>query len=279
MLPRSLAVTLFLVMNITAADLTVDHVTVAGMDLHKLQAVFADAGLPTEYGGKHPNRTTEMSLASFADGSYLELIAKQPDADPKAFAAHPWAKLIEANVGPCAWAIRSSEVAEDLRWLANAGIHTGGVETSGRARPDGLQIRWQTGQIGERRGAFFPFLIQDLTPRANRATLHGKPSAPQFTGVSKVIIAVRGLDDAIAQYRKAFALGPPQRRTDADFGAALAEFAGTPVVLASPSGRNWLAERLDKYGEMPCAFVIRRQSAGKLTWLKLDGIGGRIGIE
>ncbi|MGH9647203.1 MAG: VOC family protein, partial [Bryobacteraceae bacterium] len=73
-----------------AADLTIDHVTVAGKDLKSMQATLAALGIPSEYGGPHSNHATEMALTSFPDGSYLELIAIQPNADPAAVAAHYW---------------------------------------------------------------------------------------------------------------------------------------------------------------------------------------------
>ncbi len=60
---------------LAAADLTIDHVTVAGKDLKAMQAALTALGIPTEYGGPHSNHATEMALTSFPDGSYLELIA------------------------------------------------------------------------------------------------------------------------------------------------------------------------------------------------------------
>jgi hypothetical protein len=36
----------------------------------------------------------------------------------------------------------------------------------------------------------------------------------------------------------------------------LASFNGTPVVLAAPTGTGWLEQRLEKFGESPCAFLI-----------------------
>ncbi|MDQ2946532.1 MAG: VOC family protein, partial [Acidobacteriota bacterium] len=62
-----------------AVNLKVDHATLACTDLRKLRAELASAGVPNEYGGKHRNRATEMAIASFQDGSYLELMGKQAD--------------------------------------------------------------------------------------------------------------------------------------------------------------------------------------------------------
>ena len=70
-----------------AVDLKIDHVTVAGSDLKKMQSDLSAIGIPSSYGGPHSNRATEMALISFPDGSYLELIAIQANADPQMAAA------------------------------------------------------------------------------------------------------------------------------------------------------------------------------------------------
>jgi hypothetical protein len=51
---------------LSATDLKIDHVTVAGEHLDAMRkALTAVAGLPTEYGGPHSNHATEMALVSF----------------------------------------------------------------------------------------------------------------------------------------------------------------------------------------------------------------------
>src|SRR5881409_2015643 len=72
---------------LAGGDLTIDHVTVAGARLKDLQTALAAVGIGADYGGAHSNRATEMAIVSFPDGSYLELIALQADADAKMVAA------------------------------------------------------------------------------------------------------------------------------------------------------------------------------------------------
>src|SRR5689334_21782694 len=88
---------------LSAADLHVDHVTVAGHDLRQLQEALAAIGIQTVYGGAHRNGVTEMSLTSFPDGSYLEAIGVQPKAYPQALAMHEWAKFLAGTAAACAW--------------------------------------------------------------------------------------------------------------------------------------------------------------------------------
>ena len=259
-----------------AEQLKVDHVTVAGKDLRAMQRALEAAGIQTENGGPHSNRATEMALASFPDGSYLELIAIQPQADPAAVAAHAWRKFLEGNAGPCAWAVRPTEFAAEVKRL-----HADQPIRNGRRRPDGVQLEWETAQVGPGNGVFLPFLIHDFTPRELRAYPSGKALVTNFTGVTKVILAVKDLEAAIEKFRQAYNLPAPQRRDDAEFGARLASFPATPVVLATPlAPQSWLAKRLEEFGEAPCAFVLGRAKPGRrITWLDSAALGWHLGLE
>ena len=274
---------------IMSAELKVDHVTAAGKDLRAMERGLRSAGLPFEYGGPHASHATEMTLTSFPDGSYIELIAIQPQADPAAVAASLWNKCMQANAGPCAWAVRPADLSTEAERLRNATIAVTQPAKNGRRRPDGVQLEWETAQVGSANGNFFPFLIHDFTLRERRAYPSGKPTAGQFTGIVKVVLAVNDLAAAIAQYEKAYGLSAPQRQEDPGFGAKLAWFTGTPVVLAMPSSpQSWLARRLQRFGELPCAFVLGGGEVSKATtkwfgkpiaWLAPEVLGWRLGVE
>ena len=276
-----------------AEQLQVDHVTVAGKDLRAMQAALHAVGIASEYGGPHSNHATEMALTSFPDGSYLELIAIQPQADPAAVAAHEWRKSLEGNGGPCAWAVRPADLAAEVARLRGAGIAAGAPKKNGRKRPDGVQLEWETASVGPGNGTFFPFLIHDFTPRERRAFPSGKPLAPDFRGVAKVVIAVEDLDAAIAQFRRAYGLPAPERQEDPGFQAKLAWFRDTPAVLAAPlTPESWLAERIRRFGEAPCAFILGRAKEGSykvtpgskwfakpVSWFDAGALGWRLGLE
>jgi len=224
------------------ADLQVDHITIAARDLDSARRIYAAAGIATEFGGNHANGQTRMALASFADGSYLELIAPQPGAD---VSPHYWGKFMLADAGPCAWAIRSAGIAADTARLKPSGV---AIETqrNGRKRPDGVELKWETADLGPGSpGSFFPFLIHDETPRERRVFPQGKPTAPEISGVRFVVIAVANLTEAIAKYRAAFQLPEPRMEHNR------AWFAGTPVILASG-----FTARLTRFGESPAAFIL-----------------------
>src|SRR5260370_6405204 len=159
-----------------AADSRIDHVTIAGSELKQIQAKLAAVGIATVYGGAHSNHATEMALVSFPDGSYLELMGIQANADTQAVAGHVWAKFLKENAGPCAWAMREKDLAAEVSRLKAAGIAVSAPVGSGRTRPDGERLEWETSDVGaETRGTFFPFLIHDKTPREHRAFPQGKP--------------------------------------------------------------------------------------------------------
>jgi hypothetical protein len=271
------------VFPLMAQQFHIDHVTVAGQNVVAMQKALRDAGIPSEYGGPHSNHATEMALASFPDGSYLELIAIQPKADPAALAAHYWHKFLESDGGPCAWAIRPADFDSELQRLRKTGVAVTGPNKSSRKRPDGVQVDWETAQVGPTNGGFFPFLIHDFTPRDLRAFPGGKPTTTEFSGIAKVVIAVRNLDDAIARYRQAYHLEPSYERVDPSFGAKFAIYSASPLLLAAPlSAESWLSARLDQFGEAPCAFVLSKVNGSLrfegIAWLDSTQLGWRLGI-
>lgn len=260
---RFFAIFALSLLPIFGAEFQIDHATVAGSSLETMRQAFTAAtGTPTEYGGRHVNHATEMALASFPDGSYLEFMAIQQHADLAAVVAHVWSKFLTNNAGPCAFALRTLNIAAEVTRLRSVGIQVKAPEHSGRTRPDGTRLEWQTTDVGPGvRGSLFPFLIEDLTPRKNRLYLTGKPTTDRFRGISRVVIGVRDLDGAVAQYRRAFGLPEPRFQEDAQFGARLAWFENTPIVLAQGLAENsWLGRRVREYGDAPCAFVLAASS-------------------
>jgi hypothetical protein len=277
--------------HVMGATLQIDHVTIAGAHLDALRKAFTEvSGLPTEYGGPHSNHATEMALTSFPDGSYLELMGIQANADPVAVSMHEWSKFLQNNGGPCAFAIHVPDIMAEVVQLKAAGIAAGKPESSGRTRPDGTKLAWQTLDVGPgHRGSLFPFLITDQTPRELRVYPSGKPSTDRASGVSKVVIGVKNLQDAIGQYRRAFGLAAPHRESNAELQAAVAWFEGTPIVLAQGIDDNSpLNRRVREYGEAPVAFVLRGHGPHanhshwfkhSILWMRESQLGWKLGIE
>ena len=113
-----------------------------------MQDSLASFGLKTENGGPHSNHATEMALLSFPDGSYLELIGLQQSPDPKAVAAHYWSKFLQADAGPCAWAVQVPDVSAEAQRFSSLGIAVTTPAKNGRTRMDGVQLDWDFARVG-----------------------------------------------------------------------------------------------------------------------------------
>ena len=253
-----------------------------------------DAGINSEPGGPHSNHATEMAVASFPDGSYIELIAPQKAFDPAMLAQHAWGALISGDAGPCAWAVRPRDFAAEVTRVRGAGISVK-VQTSGRTRPDGVALQWETAIIGDAiSGTFFPFLIRDTTDRQKRAYPSGKPDNRDETGVLRVVVAVKKIADAVDRFHLVYPdSGHALKQVDTAFGAQLAWFPDSPVIFAEPVGSSSrVAQRIEAFGEGPIAFILGAKKAPKgerqtksrwfgrdIQWFDAEKLGWPLGIE
>jgi hypothetical protein len=234
--------------------LKVDHVTIAGARLGPLEQAFTSVGLKPEYGGPHSNGITHMALLSFADGSYIELISTLEPGQISPL----WHTHIAGDGGPCAWAVEVDDVAAEAARLAALGVPVAGPTYLNRRRPDGVLVEWDLAFLGSGGpGATLPFIIKDRTPRVWRVPPSTQVAEAGLRGVAMVVLGVEHLDRSIDLFRRLYGWPAPQTGEDADLGARLAHFPGTPVTLAAaPQKSGWLAERLARFGESPCAFLL-----------------------
>src|SRR5262249_12970525 len=141
-------------------------------------------------------------------------------------APHPgqaWGKFIDERGGPCAWAIHVDDIGKEVERFKAAKVPVLDPARGGRMRTDGVRLEWETAGVGPGdRGALFPFLIHDITPRERRVYPAGKPTTEEYGGVSKVVLAVKDLKAAVALYRRGFGLPQPKEQKDAHLGATLA---------------------------------------------------------
>jgi hypothetical protein len=254
----------------------IDHVTIAGPDLRKLEAAFATQGLHFEYGGAHSNGVTHMSWLGFEHGSYLELISSmRPQIRSPWWHAH-----IRGDAGLCAWSIVADNVADEADRIMSRGIAVQGPVHMQRQKPDGRTVEWDLAFIGEgEAGATLPFIIKDRTPRDWRV----KRNTDFALGVDSVVLAVANVAEAIELFGRVYDLPAPQRQFVASLGCEVVGFPGTPVAVAAPPDEgHWLAHRLRMFGPCPCACLLAVDAvdaAGSwfgrpIRWLDVDALLG-----
>jgi hypothetical protein len=249
--------------------LELDHASVCGSNLDSLRQAFTDVGMTPDFGGAHANGITQMAYIGFDDQSYLELIAPVKAGVTE---GSDWARFMSADAGPCAWAVGTTGLAEDLERLKKAGIAVTEPKKGSRKRPDGMAIEWSTADVGPGiPGSLLPFMIEDQTPRMWRFQNSNSVKGAPVTGIENVVIGVNNLDESIALFRKAYGWSEPLMENQKDIGK-MAYFPGEPVILATPMGGGWLADRIGKYGQGPVAYLLgTRDFAAAAKKYKLSG--------
>ena len=257
-----------------------DHALICVSDLAPTQQGLADVGLKPDYGGHHGHATTQMAQLGFPDGSYIGVEAP---VDPLVETGTPQSALMKANAGPCGWSATSTDMKGDLERISKMGVKVGEPEARSRTRPDGTLAEWRSASLGSGvPGSNLPFLIEDKGPRSNRAP-HASPGTEGTTlsGVGVVVLGVKNLDESIALFRKVYGLPAPKVEDHPEFGAKVAYFTGTPVMLAAAASTDsWVAERIGRLDQIPLAFLLHADDfkvaskhfslpAGK-RWFNLD---------
>lgn len=242
-----------------------DHAVIAVADLGSAVEDYRALGFTVAMGGRHPGRTSHNALVAFGDGSYLELIA-WPEPGP----AERWFnELARHGEGLADFALVPEDVPRAVREARERGLELNGPLDGARVRPDGREVKWQTG----RQKTFdLPFLCGDVTPRGLRVPEgEARVHANGATGVARVSVAVHDVD--VSRGRYAALLGPqagndlPSHIPQAPgLRTAFVAMGGTTIALLSPGpgGRDEappletrVRARLAARGEGPVALVLR----------------------
>lgn len=144
---------------------TWDHTVEFVNDLKSAERTFADAGLTSQYGGKHVGHGTENSLAYFAD-NYLEFLAlydreealsETPD---HGLIFHEAGELLPGYVGFYRPALHVHGIEQAAERLTAKGLDLGHIVPGNRTTAAGEEIRWRLLWIkGDDRGLRYPFVI------------------------------------------------------------------------------------------------------------------------
>ena len=236
--------------------LGIDHLVIVVNDLEGAAEDYRRLGFTVVPGGRHPVGS-HNSLITFADGSYLEIIAFYRQATD-----HRWWGPLEAGERLVDYCLRTDDLRGDTRKLRDGGVEINDPVPWQRQRPDGYELKWLLSLArGSHRGVA-PFLIEDVTPREERV-----PPAPVHEngalGVNTLIVAVNETAGIARMYERA--LGRPGEEIENDGVAA----AGVRFVvgrhalefLAPAGAQSPLADWLEEYGPSPYSAEIATDAA------------------
>lgn len=141
----------------------IDHIVIAARELNSAMETYRRLGFSVVEGGAHPYGS-HNALIGFEDGSYIELLGFYEESP-----AHPWWDLLhERGGGLIDFCLATDNIRADLAAFRAAGVAAGDLTEGGRRRPDGYEVKWINNKVGGEFQGLMPFIIEDVTPRAQR---------------------------------------------------------------------------------------------------------------
>jgi catechol 2,3-dioxygenase-like lactoylglutathione lyase family enzyme len=230
-----------------------DHVVLAVRSLSRAVRHFESLGFTVTPGGVHQSGRTHNALITFADDSYLELLALRRWwqralvrglgamgalglVTKRLMTREGWfVERLAAGGGLADFAVATTSVDAALAALRQRGVGVDGPLAQGRTRPDGQRLSWKLAmpRVGD-----LPFIIEDVSSRSLRV-----PAGPArrhrngVTGIAGVVVAVSELDASVQRYRELLGVEPEWSRHDAVLGGHTARFTlrSSAVTLATPT--------------------------------------------
>jgi hypothetical protein len=139
---------------------SIDHIVLGTPDLDAgIEEVWRRLGVRATPGGRHPAWATRNALVALGEGTYLEILAPDPDqASPKGGRPLGLDELDAPRL--VAWAANGSELEEFVRKARGRGLDLGAVSAGGRRRPDGVLLAWKLTDFTKVQGdGLVPFFI------------------------------------------------------------------------------------------------------------------------
>jgi hypothetical protein len=137
-----------------------DHVVYGVADLDTAMDELAERlGVRPAAGGQHVGRGTRNALLGLGGGTYLEVIAADPEQAPF---AGPLSFALDRLGLPrlVGWACRTADLDERVAAARERGYDPGDVREMSRRRPDGFLLEWRlTRQEPDPDRLVVPFLI------------------------------------------------------------------------------------------------------------------------
>ncbi len=184
-----------------------DHLVILVDDLAASSADYRQRGFNVVQGGEHKAFGSHNALIPFADGTYLELATFRAKAPYLSRASEYQSRLAAGESRLAArWLsmnglpsglIDFALIPENLDLVRQRGVDIAELEM-GRARPDGVELRWKMGHPAT---LDLPFLIEDVTPREWRVP--AETNHPNGAlGITQLTIIVDDLGRSSKHYRR-----------------------------------------------------------------------------
>jgi hypothetical protein len=237
--------------------LGIDHLVIVVNDLDAAAADYRRLGFTVVPGGRHPVGSHNV-LISFADGSYLEIIAFYREASD-----HRWWSPLQEGERLVDYCLQTDDLRGDTEKFRSVGIEINDPVPWARTRPDGYELKWLLSLARGRHRGVAPFLIEDVTPRSERVP-------QQFAhqngacGIRRLVIAVAGTTEVARAYENVLGCAA-EVVEDAllrasgvrlTIGPHALEFL-SPIASESPL-RQWIED----YGPSPYSAEIQTASRG-----------------
>jgi catechol 2,3-dioxygenase-like lactoylglutathione lyase family enzyme len=233
----------------------IDHVIILVDDLDRGIEQYRKLGFTVTPGGKHP-RYTHNALVTFADGSYLELIAfyEQP-ASTNPNEGHRWFKHVGKGGGIIDYALAAPNLDALVADADTRDFTHGAASPGARKRLDGVEIAWKSAMAkGDPNVGGLPFLIEDVTDRGLRVPSESSTHDNTVRGIRSLVVAVQDLDAAVTRYCTLLEREKPSGEglPNLDNADGVYFMVGEHRIdLATPNGDGPLAEHLRARGDSP----------------------------
>lgn len=227
----------------------IDHIVVGVADLEQAKADYTAQGFTVVTGGQHLTGT-HNALISFADGSYIELIAFYEENR-----SHKWWNLLQMGGGLIDFCLQTDDIAADRAAFVAAGMGMSELQPSGRVRPDGYQLKWASAIPTDDLRGRVPFLIVDETPRGERVPpLTDHANGVQGIGLLTAVCHPHHLPTLQQWYSHTQSTTPLQNGLEVQLGPHAIQFvhsddAAMQARLAQRGPCLWSAQLVREGGE------------------------------
>ncbi len=161
----------------------IDHIVIAVHRLDSAMETYRRLGFSVVEGGAHPYGS-QNALIGFEDGSYIELLGFYKDSPD-----HPWWELLqERGGGLIDFCMATDDIRADLETIRAQGVAASDLTEGGRRRPDGYEVKWINNKVGGAFQGLVPFIIEDISPRAQRLPSE-RTQANGVTGIHSLGLA------------------------------------------------------------------------------------------